>query len=136
MGIRFRKSINLGGGARINISKSGIGGSIGTKGARITKTAKGTTRKTISIPNTGISYVKESGSKNKGVKKAAAANTNKPFRLFAIVLRITGILMIVLGALLAFVYLAVGLSSIAIGICELVWANKLIKKHKESVQEL
>lgn len=59
MGVRYRKSINLGHGFRINISKSGIGYSYGVKGARITKTARGTTRTTLSIPNTGISYVNE-----------------------------------------------------------------------------
>lgn len=58
MGIRFRKSIKLG-GARINASKSGIGYSYGTKGYRVTKTAKGTTRTTTSIPGTGISHVEE-----------------------------------------------------------------------------
>lgn len=61
MGFRFRKSINLGGGFKINISKSGIGYSWGVKGYRVTKTARGTNRKTISIPGTGISYVEESG---------------------------------------------------------------------------
>lgn len=61
MGINFRKSINLGGGFRINLSKSGIGYSWGVKGFRVTKTAKGTTRTTASIPGTGISYVHESG---------------------------------------------------------------------------
>ena len=60
MGLRFHKSINLGGGFRVNLSKSGIGYSWGTKGARFTKTAKGTTRSTLSIPGTGISYVSES----------------------------------------------------------------------------
>lgn len=60
MGLRYRKSINLGGGFRINISKSGIGYSWGVKGYRITKTAKGTVRRTISIPRTGISYTEES----------------------------------------------------------------------------
>ena len=60
MGLRFRKSINLGGGFRINLSKSGIGYSWGTKGYRITKTARGTVRQTISIPGTGISYTEES----------------------------------------------------------------------------
>lgn len=59
MGVRYRKSINLGHGFRINISKSGIGGSWGTKGFRVTKTAKGATRFTVSIPGTGLSYVKE-----------------------------------------------------------------------------
>ena len=60
MGLRYRKSINLGGGFRINISKSGIGYSWGVKGYRITKTAKGTVRRTVSIPGTGISYSEES----------------------------------------------------------------------------
>lgn len=65
MGFRYKKSINFGGGFRINISKSGIGYSWGVKGYRITKTARGTTRTTTSIPGTGISYVHESGeSKN------------------------------------------------------------------------
>lgn len=57
MGFRYRKSINLGGGFRVNISKSGIGYSWGVKGYRITKTANGTIRRTMSIPGTGISYV-------------------------------------------------------------------------------
>ena len=63
MGFRYRKSINLGGGFRINISKSGIGYSWGVKGYRITRTAKGTTRRTTSIPGTGISFVDETGKK-------------------------------------------------------------------------
>lgn len=65
MGLRFRKSISLGGGVRGNISKSGIGYSVGTKGARITKTARGTTRTTLSVPGTGVSYVRETGKKRK-----------------------------------------------------------------------
>lgn len=63
MGFRYRKSINLGGGFRINISKSGVGYSWGTKGYRITKTAKGTVRHTTSIPGTGFSYTEEFGKK-------------------------------------------------------------------------
>lgn len=63
MGFRYRKSINLGGGFRINISKSGIGYSWGTKGYRVTKTAKGTVRRTVSIPGTGISFTDETGKK-------------------------------------------------------------------------
>lgn len=63
MGLRIRKSINLGAGFRVNISKSGIGYSWGTPGFRVTKTSRGTTRTTYSIPGTGISYVNESGSR-------------------------------------------------------------------------
>ena len=65
MGFRYRKSINLGGGFRVNISKSGIGYSWGVKGYRITKTADGRVRQTASIPGTGISYVEEHSIKKK-----------------------------------------------------------------------
>lgn len=72
MGIRYRKSINLGGGFRVNISKSGVGYSWGVKGARITKTSKGTTRTTLSLPGTGISYVEETKNPN-------SVNSNKQY---------------------------------------------------------
>lgn len=68
MGLRFRKSVNLGGGAKVNFSKSGVGYSVGTKGGRITKKADGGTRTTLSAPGTGLSYVTETGSV-KGAKK-------------------------------------------------------------------
>lgn len=77
MGFRFRKSINLGGGFKVNLSKSGIGYSWGTKGARFTKTAKGKNRTTLSIPGTGLSYVTESGSAHKNTAGAESGKSNK-----------------------------------------------------------
>lgn len=58
MGFRFRKSIKIG-PARINLSKSGIGWSIGGKGARFTKKAGGGYRTTVGVPGTGLSYSKD-----------------------------------------------------------------------------
>lgn len=77
MGFRFRRSINLGGGFKINLSKSGIGYSWGTKGYRISRTARGTTRRTYSIPGTGISYVDESGSRNRNRNQTHRSNQNR-----------------------------------------------------------
>lgn len=65
MGWRYRKSINLGGGFRINLSKSGIGYSWGFPGYRHTYSPNGTQRKTYSIPGTGISYVESQGKINR-----------------------------------------------------------------------
>lgn len=62
MGFRFRKSFGKG-PFRVNISKSGVGWSVGTKGARITKKANGNTMTTASIPGAGVSYVKETSTK-------------------------------------------------------------------------
>ncbi len=57
MGWQFRKSINLGKGFRLNISKSGVGLSGGVKGARVSVGPRGV-RRTFSIPGTGISHTK------------------------------------------------------------------------------
>ena len=65
MGLRYRKSINLGGGFRVNFSKSGIGYSWGTKGYRVTKKAGGGIRRTYSIPGTGLSWTEDSGGRKK-----------------------------------------------------------------------
>lgn len=61
-GFRFRKSVNFG-PFRLNLSKSGVGYSVGVKGARYTKKATGGTRTTLSVPGTGISHVTETGDK-------------------------------------------------------------------------
>lgn len=80
MGFRFRKSFNLEKGLKINLSKHGIGYSVGTKGVRVTKTAKGTTRKTLTLPGTGLSYVTESKSdKDKKITKDRESIKDKSF---------------------------------------------------------
>lgn len=77
MGFRFRKSIKAG-PIRVNLSKSGIGYSVGGKGLRVTKKAGGGTRATVGIPGTGISYSTDSkkkvAKKNAGSGKATSAN--------------------------------------------------------------
>ena len=72
MGMRFRKSFGIK-GARVNLSKSGIGCSVGTKGARYTKLANGRTKTTLSVPGTGLSYVSESGNGSKGNSTGSVA---------------------------------------------------------------
>lgn len=62
MGMKFRKSIKLGGGTRLNLSKSGIGVSTGVKGFRVGTNTSGRSRVTSSLPGTGLSYVNEFGS--------------------------------------------------------------------------
>ena len=91
MGFRFRKSINVG-PFRVNLSKSGIGYSVGGKGARYTKTANGKTRTTLNIPGTGLSYVEETSNKHSTKQKgngdmkytttiSAAQTSNKKYSL-------------------------------------------------------
>lgn len=65
MGFNFRKSINLGGGVKLNLGKKSVGISAGVKGARVSVNSKGRKSSTLSIPGTGISYTKTSTKKRK-----------------------------------------------------------------------
>ena len=55
MGVRFRKSIKITKGAKINLSKSGASLSLGGRGHSVTFGNRGT-RTTVGIPGTGLSY--------------------------------------------------------------------------------
>ena len=58
MGLRFRKTISLFPGVRLNLSKSGVGVSAGIPGLRGSINSSGRVTGTASIPGTGVSYVK------------------------------------------------------------------------------
>lgn len=53
--MRFQKSIRLAPGIRINLSKSGMGVSVGPKGLKLGVDAKGRRYSSVGIPGTGIS---------------------------------------------------------------------------------
>ena len=55
MGFRFRRTVRLLPGLRLNVSKSGVSASVGTRGAWLTFGRNGT-RATVGLPGTGISY--------------------------------------------------------------------------------
>jgi hypothetical protein len=55
MGFRFRKSIKLLPGVRLNIGKNGLSASVGVKGASVNVGKRGI-RGTVGVPGTGISY--------------------------------------------------------------------------------
>lgn len=133
MGMRFRKSINLGGGARLNLSKSGIGASVGGKGFRVTKKAGGGTRTTASIPGTGISYVKDSKKSGEAEAKSAvsAVPASPNFLFFWIVFRILSVPLIAMGALIALAEPVIGLAAAAFGIVLWKVATGYKRKHKE-----
>ena len=55
MGFRFSRRIRIAPGIRLNLSKSGISTSIGTRGAWMTF-GRGRRRTTVGLPGTGLSY--------------------------------------------------------------------------------
>ena len=81
MGLRFRKSITLLPGVKLNISKSGVGVSAGIPGLRGSINTSGRATGTVGIPGTGVSYVKTKkifgGKKSDTKSKTAKADSQK-----------------------------------------------------------
>lgn len=109
MGLRFRKSIKVAPGVRVNLGKKSGSVSIGTKGARYTMSSTGKKTTTVGAPGTGLSYVSTS-SKKKGKGRAVGSScvvAPWPPRTY----KICGVLLL----LLAVVACAIGLPTIAFG---------------------
>jgi len=58
--MRFRKSVKIIPGVRVNFSKSGVSTSIGGRGATMNVSKRGV-RSTLSVPGTGLSWSSKSG---------------------------------------------------------------------------
>jgi hypothetical protein len=140
MGVRFRKSMKAG-PLRFTFSKSGVSTSFGGKGARITKTASGRTRTTLSVPGTGLSYVTETGGKKRTAKKkaapaapAAASMTgaaSAPAPLSTWFVRTMGIILAAFGAMLCALFLPLGIVVLVAGVYVAVKARAIADRHNE-----
>lgn len=106
MGFRFRKSKSfLNGAFHINFSKSGIGYSFGGKGARITKTANGKTRTTLSLPGTGISYITETSEKRRAKsvgRNVVVRETSKKEKKLTLIISVIIVMYVILCFYLGF----------------------------------
>lgn len=56
MGFRMRKSFKVAPGVRVNVSKSGVGASVGTRGARYSAHSSGRRTTSVGVPGTGVGW--------------------------------------------------------------------------------
>ncbi len=73
MGLRFRKSISVAKGVKVNINKKSAGVTVGKKGAHYTINTTGKQTASVGLPGTGLSYSKSFGGKKKSSKKASSS---------------------------------------------------------------
>ena len=67
MGVRFRRSVKISKGVKVNFGKSGASVSFGTRGLHHTIHTSGRRTTSAGIPGTGLSYVSTSkGKKSRG----------------------------------------------------------------------
>lgn len=76
MGLRFRKSLKVAPGVKLNLNKKSASVTFGGKGAHYTVNSKG--KKTVSagIPGTGISYVSTEGGRNSTYRSSDSSNAS------------------------------------------------------------
>ncbi len=109
MGFRFRKSVSLFPGVRLNIGKKGLGISAGVKGARVGVGSKGAYT-SVGIPGTGISSVNYIGKGKKQAQDAVTLQKPKGSALLGFLLLVaivTAFIQPVVGLLLVFTLLVV-----------------------------
>lgn len=75
MGFRFRKTIKVAPGVRINLGKKGASVSVGKRGANVTVGKTGV-RTTVGAPGTGLSYTKHNAFKGTNRKNTSSPQTN------------------------------------------------------------
>jgi len=71
VGMRYRKSIGLGKGVRLNVGKGSLGISAGVKGAHVSVNSKRGVTTSVGAPGTGVSYSKTRGWGGKGAESDA-----------------------------------------------------------------
>jgi hypothetical protein len=80
MGFRFRKSIKIAPGVRINLTKKGISSlSVGKRGATVNVGKKGT-RGTVGLPGSGLSYSSYKSHNDSKRQPSLPKNTNHSTR--------------------------------------------------------
>jgi tetratricopeptide (TPR) repeat protein len=79
MSYRFRKSVKLAPGVRMNVGKRGLGLSVGARGARYSVNTSGRKTASVGLPGSGLSYRSEGGgSTGRPSRSAAVAAPSAP----------------------------------------------------------
>ena len=74
MGFRFRKSIKIAPGVKMNLTKRGVGTTIGTRGAHLSVHSSGKKTTSVGVPGSGFSYVSSTSTHSR--KNEASDNSD------------------------------------------------------------
>ena len=133
MGIRFRKSIKIAPGVRVNVGKKSASVSVGGKGFRHTSSTTGKKTTSVGVPGSGLSYsTSHGGGKKKNsvhvTPTGAAPAAPRNSKVGGIVLAILGVLACLVGlptvAFGGWIFLLIGVPCLFLGV-------KMIKNSKE-----
>lgn len=91
MGLKFRKSIKIAPGLKLNINSKSVSVTGGVKGAHHTVSSTGKRTTSVGIPGTGLSYTTSSGGKSTKKKSGASGSG----RYLTTILKLLGIILLI-----------------------------------------
>jgi hypothetical protein len=94
MGFRFRRSIRLLPGVRLNFSKGGVSASVGKRGATVNVGKRGV-RATVGLPGTGLSYSERIDTQGEARREALPprpVRTGSPWPVLVVVAFVAGMI--------------------------------------------
>lgn len=135
MGWRFRKSMKIAPGVRVNLSNKSTSVSVGGKGFRKTVSTSGKNTTTVSIPGTGLSHTSTTTHKKKqSTNNKHPQYSAKTYKNSGIVLQILAVTLFLLGLMLAIVTPA-GFAFVALAVFLFIMGRKYKKKTAEYSDE-
>jgi hypothetical protein len=94
--LRFRRSVKIAPGIRLNFNKRSVGISAGVRGARYSVNSSGRRTRSVGIPGTGLSHRSQSSGRRRGIPLAPDGTTS-PTRLIASLVGWLTLLIFVVG---------------------------------------
>ena len=95
--LRFRRSVKIAPGLRLNINKRSVGLSAGPRGARYSINSSGRRTRSVGLPGTGLGYRSQTGGRRRALP-LAPGGTPSPTRLLASLVAWLTILIVVITA--------------------------------------
>lgn len=128
MAMRFRRSVKVAPGVKVNLNKKSMGVTVGTKGAHYSVNSSGTKTSSVGIPGTGVSYVNSSGKKSQNSGGSAEAPLWPKYTY--IILLILAILLAIFSIALLFVAPVFGVIMLIITAICLINSIHGLRRHK------
>lgn len=80
--LRFRRTVRIAPGIRLNVNKRSVGVSAGVRGARVSINSDGRSTRSVGVPGTGLYYRDQTGPRSVKRTSADAPRLESPARLF------------------------------------------------------
>jgi hypothetical protein len=95
---RFRRTIKIAPGVRLNINKRSVGVSAGARGARVSVNSDGRSTRSVGVPGTGLYYRSQTGGRSRRVTTLEPMLTS-PTRIIAHIIGVLTVAAFIFGIL-------------------------------------